>query len=125
MARKKMSHRFTRAAEEVRASIEVDKILDRFQKCAEGKLQLAPDEIKCGEILLRKVMPDLKAVEHSGSIGPKSLREMTDAELYALLESEGERPERAALPSAGEGESADLHGVHDPEVGSRKDPSRH
>jgi len=46
-------HSFTR--ERIRAGV----IIDRFQKHFMGELDLTPTQIRVGEILLRKVIPDL------------------------------------------------------------------
>lgn len=35
---------------------------------ANGEIELTRDQIKSIEILLKKTMPDLKAIEHSGEI---------------------------------------------------------
>jgi hypothetical protein len=52
--------RSRRANSEVtRERIRAGVIIDRFQKHFMGKLELTPTQIRVGEVLLRKVIPDL------------------------------------------------------------------
>ena len=41
-------------------------IVDRMQAAFDGEIELTATQAKIGEMFLRKVIPDLKAVEHSG-----------------------------------------------------------
>lgn len=49
-----------------RAKIQATHILKRLSDHVDGKLDLAPSQIKAAEILLRKSLPDLSAVTISG-----------------------------------------------------------
>ncbi len=55
----------------VTAHIQTSKILKRFQNHFFGHsgIELSQTQIKAGEILLRKTLPDLRHTEHSGEIG--------------------------------------------------------
>lgn len=46
--------------------ISTSMLTNRLKKHALGLLELTPSQIKAIEILLKKLIPDLKAVEHSG-----------------------------------------------------------
>jgi hypothetical protein len=46
-------------SEVTRERIRAGVIIDRFQKHFMGELELTPTQIRVGEILLRKVIPDL------------------------------------------------------------------
>jgi len=54
--------------EEVRSKIRTSQLLNRLQDHAEGKVMLEPTQVKAVEILLRKTMPDLKAVDLTGNL---------------------------------------------------------
>jgi hypothetical protein len=53
---------------DVREKIKTSQLINRLQNCALGKVDLDSNRIKAIEILLRKTIPDLKAIEHSGEI---------------------------------------------------------
>ena len=59
-----------RQDERCRSAIQTTKILQRVNKHAMGKIEMTATQIKAAEILLRKTMPDLKAIEHQGDGGP-------------------------------------------------------
>ena len=54
--------------EVVRRRIRATQLMRRLAKHALGKLEMSATQIKAAEILLRKVVPDLKAVEHTGTV---------------------------------------------------------
>jgi hypothetical protein len=54
--------------EKVRQRIRVGVVLRRVQNHALGKIAMSATELKAAEILLRKAVPDLKGVEHSGTV---------------------------------------------------------
>lgn len=54
--------------DKIRAKIRVGVILDRVQKHLLGQIELSPTQMQAAQVLLRKVIPDLSAVEHSGSV---------------------------------------------------------
>ena len=53
-------------SEEVRSKIQASQLINRLQCCALEDLELRPDQLKAIEILLKKSLPDLTAVEISG-----------------------------------------------------------
>jgi len=44
-------------------------LLKRLIDHALGECEMTPQQVRSAEILLKKVLPDLKAIEHSGSDG--------------------------------------------------------
>jgi hypothetical protein len=61
--------RRTTVNEKWREKIQSSMLVDRLLKHAVGQVEMSATQIKAAEILLRKVAPDLKAVEHSGEDG--------------------------------------------------------
>jgi hypothetical protein len=53
--------------DDVRAKIQASHLINILHKCANGVEELKPDRMKAIEILLRKSLPDLSAVEISGN----------------------------------------------------------
>lgn len=56
--------------EDVRAKIQTSQLINRLQDHALGKIELETTQIKSIEVLIRKTLPDLSAVqlEHSGDV---------------------------------------------------------
>jgi hypothetical protein len=52
--------------EDVRKKIQAGALINILHDCANGVEELKPDRMKAIEILLRKSLPDLSAVEISG-----------------------------------------------------------
>lgn len=48
--------------EQTRAKIRAAQIINRFQDCINGKVELDAQQVSCGKALLAKVLPDLQAV---------------------------------------------------------------
>ncbi len=69
----------------VRDKIKTSQLINRLQDQADGTVELSPMQMKAIEILLKKSLPDLSAVEHSGNVGNKSLTEMSIDELKAYI----------------------------------------
>ena len=61
--------RRTTVNEKWREKIQSSMLVDRLVKHAVGEIEMTATQIKAADILLRKVAPDLKAVEHSGEGG--------------------------------------------------------
>ena len=55
-------------AEKVRARIKAGGILDLLQKHISGKRKMEQSQVAAALGLLRKVVPDVSAVEHSGEV---------------------------------------------------------
>lgn len=52
--------------DQIRARIQVGNIISRLQKHVDGVEDMSETRIKAAQILLRKALPDLAAIEHSG-----------------------------------------------------------
>ncbi len=77
--------------DETRAKIQTSQILNRLTAHVLGNVEMTPSQVTAGLGLLRKTMPDLAAVQHSGSVDIRPAREMADDELAAIAASGGER----------------------------------
>jgi hypothetical protein len=56
--------------DEHRSKISTGKHLNNLDKIAAGEIPGSPLQVKAIEILLRKTMPDLANVQHTGDAGP-------------------------------------------------------
>lgn len=54
--------------DETRAKIQAAQIINRFQSCVMGDITLDAQQVSCGKTLLNKVLPDLSAVSHDGTM---------------------------------------------------------
>ena len=82
----KMTSLSPRTLEEKRAKIRAEAILKRLHNhimSKDGCMEASAVTAALG--LLRKVLPDLAAVEYSGAIEHKPVHQMTDAELDAEI----------------------------------------
>ncbi len=52
--------------DEIRTKIQTSQLINRLEKCALDDLELTAQQLKAIEILLKKNLPDLSAVEISG-----------------------------------------------------------
>jgi hypothetical protein len=59
--RKTLSHD-TRTREKIQTS----QLINRLENHAFGSVELTPTQVKAIEVLLRKTLPDLQAIQHSG-----------------------------------------------------------
>jgi hypothetical protein len=57
-----------RMPDEHRAKIRVTQILKYLGEHMEGLRELSSTQVQAAQILLKKVMPDLAAIEHSGEV---------------------------------------------------------
>lgn len=71
-------------SDEHRVKIQNSNILRALIEHVEGIRDMSASQVTAGLGLLKKVMPDLSAIEHSGEISGRSASEMTDDELAAL-----------------------------------------
>ena len=55
-------------SEAVRQKIKTSMLVNRLTDHAEGKIELAPTQVKAIEILLRKTLADLTYLEHGGTV---------------------------------------------------------
>lgn len=82
--------------DEHRAKIQNSNILNALVEHCEGKREMSATQVTAGLGLLRKVLPDLTAVNHSGEIETKRSSELTDDELAAI--AAGGRASTVAAP---------------------------
>lgn len=68
VARGPATRRPTRVLEELRERIECGSLINRLQKHVNGLIELSPTQLRAAEILIKKVLPDLSSVSHSGDI---------------------------------------------------------
>lgn len=54
--------------DETRAKIQASQLINRLTDHALGDLELSQTQVRSIEILLKKTLPDLSAVEHSGDM---------------------------------------------------------
>jgi hypothetical protein len=54
--------------DETRAKIKAGNIIARLQKLIDGEVEMAPHAVTAALGLLRKSLPDLTSVEHSGEV---------------------------------------------------------
>lgn len=81
--------------DETRAKIQAAQIINRFQSCLDGKIDLTTQQVTCGKILLNKVLPDLSAqssgAAEDGSLqGVKNILDDINGRSAGLPEYQGE-----------------------------------
>lgn len=76
-------------SERVRQRIKATQLMHRLEKHALGEIEMTLSQIRAAEILLRKVVPDLRQVEIRGSIEHRHVTELTDAELLDIIAGRG------------------------------------
>lgn len=97
----------------VRARIQAGQIVRRLQQFVMGAkddqglvIQMTPAQVTAALGLLKKTVPDLSAIEHTGSITHKHVQDLTDAELLAIARG---RSEGVIEASPSEAEPPELH----------------
>ena len=55
--------------DEVRAKIQASQLVNRLHKIACGEVEADSTQVSAAKTLLNKVLPDLKATEHTGADG--------------------------------------------------------
>ena len=74
----------------VRARIQESMIENRLVDHVHGRIEMSATQVTAALGLLRKVVPDLAAVQHSGSIGLSKAEELPDAVLADIATGSGE-----------------------------------
>lgn len=69
--------------ENTRAKIQVSQIVNRLTNHLLGKVELSATQVKAAEILLRKTLPDLAAIEHNAGEGMERYMAVAEPELSA------------------------------------------
>jgi hypothetical protein len=69
--------------EEWKKKIQSSNLITHLGKCAVGEIEMTSQQIKAAEILLKKVMPDLKSVDMAANVNSSIVLTLskTDAEL--------------------------------------------
>jgi len=69
--------------EEWKQKIQASNLITHLGKCAVGEIEMTSQQIKAAEILLKKVMPDLKSVDMAANVNSSVILTLskTDAEL--------------------------------------------
>ncbi len=67
--------------EEVRAKIRTSQLINRLMAHANGEIDMSKTQVSACMILLRKTLPDLMAISHSGAIELAKPEELTDVAL--------------------------------------------
>jgi hypothetical protein len=49
--------------------VRVGNLMNRLQKCAEGEIEMTQTQLKATEIILKKLLPDMKAIDQTVSGG--------------------------------------------------------
>jgi hypothetical protein len=90
----------------VRQRIKTSMLVNRLTDHAVGKIEMAPTQVTAIQTLLRKTLPDLTSVTHSGSLELVKPEELSDTELANIATSRGNR----AIEAPGsEEEPSELH----------------
>ena len=74
--RKKLTH-----DQRTREKIRTSQLINRLEKHVLGEIDLTSSQVTAALGLMRKTLPDLTAVEHSGEITHNNPSELSDAEL--------------------------------------------
>ncbi len=72
-------------SEDWKDRIKVGEILARLNRHVNNKCKMSTTQIAAAKLLLSKLVPDLKSIEHSGSIEHHHVAEMTEDELVANI----------------------------------------
>jgi hypothetical protein len=66
-----------------RAKIQTSQIVNRLMQHANGEINMTSSQVRAAEILLKKTLPDISAVHHSGEAAPVQM--VSDEELARRL----------------------------------------
>ncbi len=75
--------------DKVRQRIQTSMLLNRLHDHILGTIEISATQLKSIEILLRKSLPDLSAIAHTGDIGVRKADELSDSELAAIAAGSG------------------------------------
>ena len=93
-----------------RERIRTGMILSRLTRHVNGTLEMSATQVRAAEVLLKKALPDLSAVEHKGTLEHRNVRDLTDAELLTIAAS---GLPGIDSPAEGEDESRGVHRLLD------------
>jgi hypothetical protein len=89
-------------SDEHRRKLQNSGILSALVEHVKGEREMSATQVTAGVALLKKFMPDLQAVQHSGEIAVENLGSLADDQLAAIAAAGGSRsytPETAGDPS--------------------------
>jgi hypothetical protein len=92
--------------DKVRERIKTSMLINRLSDHANGKVEMSATQVRAAEILLRKAVPDLSAVEHSGETTHRTVHELSREELLAIASGS-----RAGVAAA-DGSEREPAGIH-------------
>lgn len=84
-----MAQRGAWTPDKVRERIKTSMLVKRLTDHALGVLELSKTQVMAIQILLRKSLPDLTAIEHSGNLNVRRAEEHTDEELADIAAGGG------------------------------------
>jgi hypothetical protein len=90
----------------VRQRIRTSMLLRRLTDHVLGKVEMAPSQVTAGLGLLKKTLPDLASVEHSGGLQITEATELSDAELTDIASG---RSSRATIQKSSKEEFPEFH----------------
>jgi hypothetical protein len=67
--------------EEVRQKIRTSQLVNRLHAFVKGEIEMTPHQVTAALGLIRKTMPDLTAIAHSGTLGIEKAEDLNDAVL--------------------------------------------
>jgi hypothetical protein len=77
--------------ERTRAKIQTSQLINRLKDHVFGKCELTATQVRAAEVLLRKSIPDLAAIQHSGELSIKRAADLTDDALANIAAGSGDR----------------------------------
>jgi hypothetical protein len=84
--------------------IKAGNLMHALYRCAMGEIEMSAAQITAATTFLRKVIPDLRSVEHSGQVTHRHVEEMSDEELIAIIaRSSRERTSEATISAGDDG----------------------
>lgn len=86
--------------DETRAKIQTTQLVNRLTGHVLGTVEMVPSQVTAALGLLKKVLPDLAAVEHSGEVELRRPVEMSDDELANIAAGRGNGTAKAPNGSA-------------------------
>lgn len=98
MAARKGYNRQPLMTDEHRGKIANSNILNALIEHVDGKRDMSATQVSAGIALLKKVMPDLQAVQHSGQVEHVNASEMSDDEIVRILRARTRNGTAAPAP---------------------------
>jgi hypothetical protein len=92
--------------EEVRQKIRTSQLVNRLNAFVNGEVELTPHQVTAALGLIRKTMPDLSAMAHSGMIETTKPEELSDDRLAHIAAGSSAR---AIEAQSSEEEPSELH----------------